>query len=671
MKSVSFFILILITALALFSCKEQDSSDGGMKSQGAEHVCEYGLKTESIPATCVSGGYTRLTCSCGKTQITDETEPLGHSWLAWSIIKVPTQETTGSAKRVCENGHAVTLTLPKLDLESYDLTALSEDVELHCLVPVAVRCIYAPPIYDDTESGESIEFISEYLLNHSYSGSYVHSDSAHYSVCSFCSTVDEDSAAEHTLSDGICTVCGYEDQGLIYSAEEYGIAVSYGANGTRVAIPEFYMEHYVPKEENRIKGIKSFCGTELRSITIPASIEYIEDLAFEGCSMLERVYYNGTWDQWCSIRFGEGANPMNYAREFYIFNGTTYDAVSDITLTDAVSVISSHALEGFDYIASLTVPKTVTKLGDGTGAVFGDGLRVGKIYYGGDVADWCNVTVNSHRSSPTYVADVFYMTNADGEYYAPTEIVIPSTVKRIGAYQFTGYRVARSIKLEGAVDEIGEGAFLGCVGLKTADISAGCTVITGSVFSGCETLHTVYLPSDLVSSGAFAFYECFCIENVYFKGTAARWCSIKFINEHSTPLRVNAERTLENSATLYLYLDASNEYYSTDSETLVIPKGITEIGNYQFLGFAKVSELILSDGVTSIGDKSFAHCTNLTRLVIPKSVTEIGESVLSGYNAYLEIHYGATADEWERISVAEVNAELRTATLICSEEQKT
>ena len=38
---------------------------------------------------------------------------------------------------------------------------------------------------------------------------------------------------------------------------------------------------------------------------------------------------------------------------------------------------------------------------------------------------------------------------------------------------------------------------------------------------------------------------------------------------------------------------------------------------------SKMGEVIIPDGVTEIGEKAFADCNNLSRVVIPESVTKI------------------------------------------------
>src|SRR5699024_440051 len=66
----------------------------------------------------------------------------------------------------------------------------------------------------------------------------------------------------------------------------------------------------------------------LASITIPSSVTSIGWGAFYYCSRLQNVYYNGTMEDWCKIEFGDSSsNPMEYAENFYMWNGSEYDLI--------------------------------------------------------------------------------------------------------------------------------------------------------------------------------------------------------------------------------------------------------------------------------------------------------------------------------------------------------
>ena len=89
---------------------------------------------------------------------------------------------------------------------------------------------------------------------------------------------------------------------------------------------------------------------------------------------------------------------------------------------------------------------------------------------------------------------------------------------------------------------------------------------------------------------------------------------------------------------LYLYAKAKNGSGggSSDAEQilkgiiegnireLVIPNGVTSIGEYVFHGHLSLTSVTIGNNVTTIGEGAFAECESLTSVTIGNSVTTIG-----------------------------------------------
>ena len=60
--------------------------------------------------------------------------------------------------------------------------------------------------------------------------------------------------------------------------------------------------------------------------------------------------------------------------------------------------------------------------------------------------------------------------------------------------------------------------------------------------------------------------------------------------------------------------------------SVVIPEGVTSIGDSAFAGCSSLTSIVIPEGVTYIGREAFRYCSSLTSVVIPESVTSIGDS---------------------------------------------
>lgn len=94
-------------------------------------------------------------------------------------------------------------------------------------------------------------------------------------------------------------------------------------------------------------------------------------------------------------------------------------------------------------------------------------------------------------------------------------------------------------------------------------------------------------------------------------------------------------------------------HYGVDlfSGKLVIPKHITQIGEFAFAG-GGITELIISNGVQHIGEYAFEGCLNLEKVLIPISVKSIGKSAFQEmHSAFSEIIYEGTSNDWKQINI--------------------
>ena len=144
-------------------------------------------------------------------------------------------------------------------------------------------------------------------------------------------------------------------------------------------------------------------------------------------------------------------------------------------------------------------------------------------------------------------------------------------------------------------------------------IPNGVTNIGNYAFSGCRGLASVAIADSVTSIGNSAFSGCSGLTAVHIQNLAA-WCGISFDNSSANPLYY----------VHHLYLEGE------EVMDLVIPNGVTNIGNYAFSGCRGLTSVAIPDSVTSIGEGAFNGCSGLTSVAIPDGVTSIGNSTFNG-----------------------------------------
>lgn len=236
----------------------------------------------------------------------------------------------------------------------------------------------------------------------------------------------------------------------------------------------------------------------------------------------------------------------------------------------------------------------------------------------------------------------------------------------IGSSAFRNNTALKSIVIPEGVTSIGNHAFFGCSALESVVLPASLTSIGHYAFFGCKALKSLVLPENVVSIGTYAFYQCSALTSVTFGSKIrtiyngafnnctnlktvqisdlAAWCSIEFGSENGNPLALDG-------AKLYVGDQVITE--------LVIPEGVTSIGNYAFCG-TSFRSVTIPDSVASIGhaafsgsaverlvlnaalidDSAFSNCTSLTSVTFKDRVHYINDSAFENCTALSSVTFG-------------------------------
>jgi len=182
-----------------------------------------------------------------------------------------------------------------------------------------------------------------------------------------------------------------------------------------------------------------------------------------------------------------------------------------------------------------------------------------------------------------YPADVLpeIAFNSNLGNYTFKSILLPQTIKSIGAYAFNNCKAITSFSIPSSVTYIDHAAFQNCIGLTTITIPNSVTFINESAFAGCTNLTSVYIPSSVTSIVMTAFAFC---------------SHLKFVTIPSSITQIDNNMFLEDSS---LY-------------TVILPPTITSIGNQAFYSCTSLQTITIPASVNSIGTYAFINCTGLT-----------------------------------------------------------
>lgn len=232
---------------------------------------------------------------------------------------------------------------------------------------------------------------------------------------------------------------------------------------------------------------------------------------------------------------------------------------------------------------------------------------------------WYKIIDEAHRyvavvapSSSYYTGHSYVWYDFYGGFERPVgDLVIPEQVQ---GYTVVGLYESHVWDYWYNKNDKTSGTFQGCTGLTSVVIPNTVQSIQQSAFAGCSSLVSITIPESIpyIESGS-TFSGCTSLNSVLYKGSIAQWCGFTFSDKSRNPL-YHAHN---------LYVD------NTLITDLVIPDGVTSVGNYAFSGCFMTS-ITIPNSVNAIGKGSFSDCTGLTSLTIPNSVTTIENGAFSG-----------------------------------------
>ena len=387
----------------------------------------------------------------------------------------------------------------------------------------------------------------------------------------------------------------------------------------------------------------AFTGcTMLRAVAIPEGVRRIGTLAFYNCSRISSVSIPASVE---SIDFGA----LNYTRWYqdksddYLIVGdgvlikcTAHPSVLDLSgkgikmigssafyHAEASNIAAAYGYKYADILETIVIPEGVREIGKST---FEGCITLKNITLNKDIQRIDDNAFNLLVNGTASVAKVNLKDCEELEYIGNyafqgcnniEEIVLPDSIKHIGAYAFEITK-AQTNFFEAAA--------------KSSDEKDRYWIVG-------DTLLGAYVANDQT--------EVRIPEGIkHIAGSAlCGWDSI-YVPEDTTGLSVagTSKYNITNNVTA-LYLPEGLEtignmafFRMAGVEKIDLPSSLRTIGSDAFYFCSSLTEVTGGENLREIGDSAFYYCSALKAFRVPETVTEIGASVFGGCSSLKTVH---------------------------------
>lgn len=477
----------------------------------------------------------------------------------------------------------------------------------------------------------------------------------------------------------------------------------------------------IPSEHNYrdVTGIATYFDSgSIRNLEIPASISSVQTAAFSQDIGLQTVHFDSsdipvsfgtlTFAQCYSLLRVDLPNCLDAIQSAdFAYCGN----LGRIDLPDTLQIVGNIAFEYCNSLLEITIPDGVTTIGDqafyscdnlkraflpNTIDTFGN-----QVFYAS--FDMEEVTVAPGNSLLYSIDGVLYFGNTllfypskkpDESYTIPYHPQGNRYVVQVESFAFTLIQGLKHLTIEEGVKALEDNAFYYATDIQTIDLPSTIDFVSSYTFAECHSLESIHLSDRIAALPDYIFSACSSLKavtggsNVAILGSNA-FSECASLESFDVPEKVteipdscffactSLRRLTLNDGLVSI---GNSAFYGTASlRSLTVPASVTQIassafassgleslelpGNYSTLPFrlfwnaTDLTSFAIPDGVATIDDQVFYHCASLVSLYIPKTVVSIGSFFIDG-TSLTSIRYEGSAEEFDRIAIAEDNAAL-------------
>ena len=198
--------------------------------------------------------------------------------------------------------------------------------------------------------------------------------------------------------------------------------------------------------------------------------------------------------------------------------------------------------------------------------------------------------------------------------------------------------------------------------------------ILGYGFSDCTTLKSIVIPENVTEISHYAFSGCTSLSEIHFTGTKEQWKAVEKDEDWRRNIPARFVQCKDGNIELPKFDikegGVLQRYFGIDP-AVIIPDGVTKIGEEAFLACRLLKSITIPDTVTEICnvafygclfeslsipnkvtkicDGAFSFCSVLKSVMIPVSVMEIGRGAFFECPLLSEIHYAGSIEQWKTV----------------------
>lgn len=437
-------------------------------------------------------------------------------------------------------------------------------------------------------------------------------------------------------------------------------------------------------------GGAAFNGcSNLFSVQLPSTLEYIERWAFADCSALEEIELPEHVEYIEQYAFAgcENLVSITLSDDLEIIHQRAFrdcSKLQSLDLPTGLEEIEMYAFSNCSSLRTVNFPYTLVEIGN---SAFLDCTSLKEV----DLPDRLEVLgedafQNCTSLETLYIGDglteipnaVFYQCTALNDVWLGSNmevigyaafwgcealeyIEIPDSVTVIEEYAFIGCDSLNSVDFGESVEEIGYGAFKSCSSLEDVWLPDSVTYIGKFAFQDCSALHSIRLSANLETINTGAFTDCTSLLEIEMPDTVTTLADEAFMGCTALERAVMSNGLTKMGSSVFYDCSALTDvtigtgltelgnaiFWGCDSLSYIeIPGNIKALGSYTFISCDNLSTVVLNEGLDEIGYESFQNCTSLSEVTVPSTVTYVGKFAFSGCEALTSVRFTGDAPEF-------------------------